>query len=255
MKLKILQTIPLQSFYMSTQQCKLTGCGQAIQYVATFFCSFNVINSGLEYGWTSASFPILMKLRSFEITSEEGVWIATLPLPGAIIGSITNAVTCDIFGRKNMILFSCLPFTIHWILLAFANAAFVVYIARFLAGFASGVVLSAIPMYIGEISNAKIRGMLCGIAPLCIAFGVFLTNLMHLFLSITAASLLALVFPIGCFIGLIFMPESPYFYLMKNKEEKALRSMKIFSGSEYSESDFIRIKTLLKNRIARKKKA
>ncbi|XP_044747623.1 facilitated trehalose transporter Tret1-like [Coccinella septempunctata] len=231
---------------MNPERCRLKGCGAAIQFVTVFFCSLNVINAGLEYGWTSAAFPVLLKLEENKteplVTSEQGVWIATLPLPGAVIGASVNAFVCDIVGRKPFILFTTIPYAIHWILISVANGAPMYYIARVLCGFSSGMALSAIPMYTGEISNPKFRGRLCAVAPMCIVIGVFLINLFCIFLTIQMAALVALTFSSTSFLGLLFMPESPYFYLMKNKEEKALRSLRIFEGKRDVESDLQRMK-------------
>ncbi|XP_045464791.1 facilitated trehalose transporter Tret1-like [Harmonia axyridis] len=231
---------------MPLQQCRLRGRGNAVQFIAVFFCAMDVLNAGLEYGWTSAAFPVLLNPKDNQsealITSQQGVWIATLSLPGAALGALANVFICDLVGRKPFIIFSTIPYAIHWILIAISQTAYVYYIARLISGFSSGMSLTAVPMYTAEISIPRLRGRLCAFTPMCICAGVFLMNFLCLFLTLEVAALLALVFPLTSFIGLIFMPESPYYYLMKNKDEKALQSLQIFQGKEDVDTDFQRMK-------------
>lgn len=259
---------------MNLEQCRLAKCGESIQFLSVFFCksnrkhikyivtvifagSMNVINAGLEYGWTSVAFPILMNKNDNKtqavVTSDQGVWIATLPLPGAVVGALMNAFVCDIVGRKPLIIFSTLPYTIHWILIGVANSAPTFYIARVLTGFSSGIALSAIPMYTGEISSPRFRGRLCAIAPMCIVGGVFLINLLGLFLTIKVSALVLLTFPLTSLFGLLFMPESPHFYVMKKKDDKALVSLRIFQGRRDVDTDFQRIKQAVEEQTENKK--
>lgn len=55
--------------------------------------------------------------------------------------------------------------------------------------------------------------------------GMLMINCLAPFFSIQTTSLICLGSPILAFISFLAMPESPYFYLMKNKQEKAEESL------------------------------
>lgn len=51
--------------------------------------------------------------------------------------------------------------------------------------------------------------------------------------DVVAISSLCCIAPIVFGIAMIFMPESPLYYLTKNKEEEARKSMKFFRGPDF----------------------
>lgn len=85
-------------------------------------------------------------------------------------------------------------------------------------------------MYLGEIAEPKIRGLLASVCPVCIVFGILLINLLGAYLPLDTVAFLATTLPILLLITFPWMPESPYFYLMKGREEEARKSLQIFRG-------------------------
>ena len=60
-------------------------------------------------------------------------------------------------GRKRAILFSALPFTIAWILIATANSVYQLYVSRFISGAALAIDFTVVPMYCGEIAEVNMK--------------------------------------------------------------------------------------------------
>ncbi|XP_030761295.1 facilitated trehalose transporter Tret1-like [Sitophilus oryzae] len=58
------------------------------------------------------------------------------------------------------------------------------------------------------------------------------------------------VFPIIFWICSMFMPESPYYYLMKNKEEKAKHSLKILRRKKDVETEFDQLNIFLQKQMS-----
>lgn len=87
-------------------------------------------------------------------------------------------------------------------------------------------------MYIGETSEACVRGTLSFI---CLTFfetaGV-MTVIIGAYCSYKILALIAAVFPVLFFITFYFMPETPYFYLRKGDVRGACRSLQQFRGKE-----------------------
>lgn len=86
--------------------------------------------------------------------------------------------------------------------------------SRFVAGLAGGGVFVAVPLYISEIVETRVRGALGSIVVFAANFGLLFMYITGSHMSYYWSPLVFAVFPIASFIGLIFLPESP-FYLAK----------------------------------------
>lgn len=118
-----------------------------------------ILSSEMHFGWTSPSLPLLIGGDyRIQITKEEASWLAVILLAGTVFGAIFTGCLADILGRKMTILFTALPLFISWMLIAMANYVTELYIARFIAGLASGMSISTVPMYLGEIAEPEVRG-------------------------------------------------------------------------------------------------
>uniref|UniRef100_A0A1Y1MRV1 Major facilitator superfamily (MFS) profile domain-containing protein n=1 Tax=Photinus pyralis TaxID=7054 RepID=A0A1Y1MRV1_PHOPY len=207
------------------------------QYVAMFSGGLAIICSGMHYGWPSASLPKLEGIA----TNEEGSWMAVMPLVGAMCGSLCGGLVVDLIGRKKTILLSTFPYFIGWILVAYAKSVVVILVARFLAGIGDGFSFSALPIYLGEISDPRIRGSIGSSISVAWIFGILLANVLGSYLSVTLAALISSVLPAVCLITFIWMPESPYYLLMKENDDEARKSMEIFHGKGNIENELERM--------------
>ncbi|KAJ8930371.1 hypothetical protein NQ314_016835 [Rhamnusium bicolor] len=187
----------------------------------------------MHMGWPSTYVPVLVEGNyTFQITSEEGSWLTVMPLIGAIIGAFLTGLIVNMFGRKTLIVFSSLPFIASWLLVAFAKSSALMFVGRFLAGTADGLSFTIIPMYLGEIAEPKIRGLLGSIFPVTIILGLLLINILGAFLPLDTAAHISVVVPVLLLIIFPWMPESPYFYLMKGNMAEARKSLQTFRGVE-----------------------
>ncbi|KAH1002667.1 hypothetical protein HUJ04_008733 [Dendroctonus ponderosae] len=224
----------------STQ--KIQQGSAVVQYLAAFTGTLNIITSGMHYGWPSPSLPKLLNGSSpVAVTNDEGSWMAVMPLLGALLGSLIVGTTVDIFGRKRTILISSLPFFTAWMMVAFAPSVTVIYVARFIAGVADGWVFTAMPMYIGEIADPRIRGLLGSGVSVTWIFGILLINVIGSYLSITVAALVSSCLPLIAMGSFAFMPESPYYLLMRGNAEEAKRSLQRFRGLSDVDAELNRV--------------
>lgn len=203
----------------------------------------------MHYGWPSPSLPKLLdNSSSIEVSNDEGSWMAVMPLIGALLGSLIVGTTVDIFGRKRTILISSIPYFAAWIMVAFAPSVTVIYVARFIAGVADGWVFTALPMYIGEISDPKIRGLLGSSVSVNWIFGITLINIVGAYLSITVTALVSSCLPLVTMVTFAFMPESPYYLLMRGSTEEAKKSLQKLRGLHDVDSELSRVDFAVKAR-------
>ncbi|XP_066250442.1 facilitated trehalose transporter Tret1-like [Euwallacea similis] len=213
-----------------------------VQYLAAITANLGIICSEMHYGWPSPSLPILMSGNySFSISSEEGSWLVVSPLFGAIVGALITGLIVDIFGRKRLIIFSSVPFVFSWLFIAWASSGPLMFVARVIAGMTDGLSFTAVPMYLGEIADPKIRGQIASICPVCIILGILFINILGAYLPIDTTAYLSTIVPLLLLLTFVWMPESPYFYLMQGKVAEAKKSLQVLRGSEDVASEMNRI--------------
>lgn len=90
---------------------------------------------------------------------------------GAIAGTIFNMLFADLLGRRWTIFVGALVSVLGSSLQAGAINMAMLIIGRFIGGVAVGQLTSTIPMYAGELSEAKYRGILSGLLQWMLSWG------------------------------------------------------------------------------------
>uniref|UniRef100_A0A1B6E0I4 Major facilitator superfamily (MFS) profile domain-containing protein n=1 Tax=Clastoptera arizonana TaxID=38151 RepID=A0A1B6E0I4_9HEMI len=204
------------------------------QYLATIAVTISSIAFGSELAWTSPALPYLSSANStLPISPEEGSWIGSLLAIGAIVGALPAGYISDIYGRKLVCAALSVPFILSWVLVCFAKSVYFIYIARLLAGFATGASSAICPMYIGEIAEASIRGTLGGYVQLMVTIGILYVYLLGAVLPYYLLNLGCGLVPIIFLIAFLNAPETPVFLLSKNRKSDAEKALRQLRGNEY----------------------
>ncbi|XP_033212871.1 facilitated trehalose transporter Tret1-2 homolog isoform X2 [Belonocnema kinseyi] len=225
------------------------------QYVVQFMSILTgyvlVIDGGAHAAWTSPALPHLTSEKAkFSVTSDQGAWIASLFSPPAIIGYVTNCLLVDRIGRRFTILVFAASHLTSWILINFAENYSFLIIARLVAGFSCGGISSFLPAYIGEVAGKKIRGRFLAFDRICVSVGAFLITILGAFFSYKTMNLVMISLPIISICLSPFMVETPYYYLMKGQDKKAVKTLMKLSGLTKSEIimvDIERMKTAIES--------
>lgn len=126
------------------------------QFYATFCANLLCLGYGLATGWTSAAVPLLKSaqtpLKSGPISSYEASIIGSILTIGGVVGTLIFGYAANRIGRKKSIFLMAFPQIFGWILMFFAQNAWMLILFRFLAGIAAGGVLTVISGYTTEIS-------------------------------------------------------------------------------------------------------
>jgi SP family facilitated glucose transporter-like MFS transporter 8 len=99
-------------------------------------------------------------------------------------------------------------------------------IGRFLQGVALGPTYFVAPLYVAEISEKEIRGGLGAFFQIFLAGGILVVYTLGAFISVFWLSLICAIFPLIFAAIFIFFPESPHYYIIKNRFQKAEKSLK-----------------------------
>lgn len=224
------------------------------------FLSVVAALGGFLFGYDTAviSGTIAQVSQQFGLNTLQAGWYVGCALIGSIGGVACAGILSDRGGRKNTMILSAILFSASAIGCALASSFNELVIYRIIGGVGIGVVSIISPLYISEVSVPQYRGRLVSLYQLAITIGflgAYLVNYQLVLGADTAAqssnqwivkvfsdeiwrgmlgmeTVPALLF----FLIIFFIPESPRWLVLKNKEMRASRILQRIYGSK-SESE------------------
>lgn len=171
-------------------------------------------------------------------------WLVSSVLLGCVFGALGSGYLADKYGRKCALLWAGGLFLVSSIGSATAVTFFFFIICRLTAGLAVGIAAMVSPLYIAEISPVNIRGRMVALYQFAITIGVLIAFFSNNFLrdlagrfegmgpdswssvEIWRMMLGVAVIPSGLFLLLLlFVPESPRFYMLREKLQQARQTL------------------------------
>ncbi|KAK4876676.1 hypothetical protein RN001_009182 [Aquatica leii] len=211
------------------------------QYLATLSGSLSVLSCGINLGWTSPYLPQILNgtYPDIVMTPTEGSWCAVMPLIATPIGALIGALLVDKMGRKLTTLLMA-PYTfLMFIFLAFVNNVMIICLIRFVIGIVEGVLYTTLPMYLGEISSPAIRGILNASVGFGALLGTLLINILGFYYPIFTSSLICSLIPLIHLFTFMWMPESPYYLIKRNRNEEAREVLKTLRGTQDVDEEMV----------------
>ncbi|XP_029669193.1 facilitated trehalose transporter Tret1-2 homolog [Formica exsecta] len=225
-------------------------------YLAAIAGNLGMLSVGQFFAWSSPSLPILMQGKDetypVHLISEEAAWVTSLLTFGSAVGAIICTITMDVYGRKNIMLFTVIPSIMSWLMIAFATSLLELYISRFISGLAMGIAFSVTPIYLGEISPAHIRGNLTSMLIAATRIGNLIMYVIGPFLSVQNLAFVSLIGPCLFIFAFIWLPESPYYLMHHNEKQKAINSLIQLRGKEDVHNEANDIERFVKVDLANK---
>ncbi|MBN2293100.1 MAG: sugar porter family MFS transporter [Pirellulales bacterium] len=193
-------------------------------------------------------------------------WAQSSALFGCLVGALLSGILSDRFGRKRLLILAGLLFTVSAIGtgLAWNFTAFNTF--RIIGGLGIGLASNLSPMYIAEISPAKMRGRFVSINQLTIVVGILLAQIVNLCIAqpvpedATSGFIYEswngqygwrwmfeaeTVFAASFFMLMFFIPESPRWLIKYGKSELARKILAKIGGADYAKAEVIDIQNTL----------
>lgn len=194
--------------------------------------------SGLLFGFDIAVINgALVFLRDrFHLSDVETEFAASSLLFGCIAGAAVAGWLSDRYGRRTVLSWSALLFAFSSVGAALPRTFVEFGIARFAGGIAIGAASMLAPLYIAEVSPARIRGRLVSFNQMAIVTGILLAYLINWLLSFAGPSgwrwmfAVAVIPSLGFFFGLRFVPESPRWLVEQQQDDAALTVLRRIEG-------------------------
>lgn len=211
---------------------------------------------GLLFGYdTGVINGAIGPLKSFfSLDAKWTGWAMGCALLGCAIGAGAAGALSDRFGRKKVLILSAVMFFISAVGTAIPRtvASFIIY--RILGGVGVGAASISSPMYIAEISPARIRGRMVSVNQFAIVTGFLVVYFVNYFIALQgdagwneqvgwrwmfgSEALPALLL----LICLFFVPESPRWLTKQNRINEALEILTRVDGTQYAKNELLEIK-------------
>lgn len=203
------------------------------QVIAAVSVSIGSMAVGYSAAYTSPALASLSSPNStLNVTEEEKSWIGSLMPLSALTGSILGGFLIDSLGRKMVILLCGPPFILAWVLIGSAVNIWMIYIGRVIGGLCVGLLTLTLPVYLGETIQPEIRGIL-GLLPTTIGnAGILVCFLVGSYVNWWWLAYAGAIIPIVFSTLMCFVPETPRWYVSKDRIEDAQSSLEWLRGSE-----------------------
>ena len=203
-----------------------------------------VFSNGLHIGCPAPSLPQLFSNEyPFEVSAEQGSYITIIGSLGAFFGCFIGNFILDKIGRRRCILLSAVPQITSFLLLILSYQVMeLLYVGRFIGGIGEGMVNTIVSIYVGEIAEPSIRGILATMAGIAYYFGVLFVNIIGSYLSIRTTASIFIAIPLLFIVLFWKMPESPYYLLMQKKDKQAEHVLKFLRRKSNVDEELTQLK-------------
>lgn len=201
-----------------------------------------VINGALE--------PMKADLGLTSFT--EGLVVSIL-IFGAAIGAIVGGKLSDLRGRRNNILLIALVFLVGTLGCVSSPSWPVLAFFRLVLGLAVGAASATVPVYLSEIAPYERRGSMVTRNEVMIVSGQFAAFIINAIIfqvwgehqGVWRYMLAVAVLPaIALFVGMLRMPESPRWLVLKERDEEALDVLRQVRSPERAEAEMAEVHAL-----------
>ncbi|XP_015597181.1 facilitated trehalose transporter Tret1 isoform X2 [Cephus cinctus] len=131
----------------------------------------------------------------------------------------------DRIGRKLSLSFTAVPIFLSWLFIYLGTNYAWLFFARFIGGIGTGAIFALLPMYIGEVTQEKVRGALGVLITVMVTAGNLITYTVGPWVTREILALISAVPSIIFILTFIWMPESPYYLIMKKRSTEAANSL------------------------------
>jgi len=190
----------------------------------------------------------------FSLSPNQEGWATGCALVGCAIGAAGAGVFSDRLGRRRVLIASAVLFFVSAVGTALPRDIATFIIFRIIGGIGVGAASMSSPMYIAEITPARIRGRMVSVNQFAIVTGFLVVYFANYFIALQGdelwnaqtgwrwmfgsealPALLLLVL-------LFFVPESPRWLTKQGRGDEALAILARVEGSDYARKELVEIK-------------
>lgn len=197
--------------------------------------------------------PILTGSPDGHLTALQTGLITSILLAGAAIGAVVGGRLSDYLGRRRLIIILAVIFFTAAVGCVLAPGYVILLVFRFLLGLAVGGASVTVPVYLGEVAPFEHRGSIVSRNELMIVTGQFaafvvnavIGNVFHASDNTWRYMMLVAALPaVALFVGMLKMPESPRWLVLKGRDEDALNVLRQVRSEERAVAEMEEVRAL-----------
>lgn len=163
--------------------------------------------------------------------------IVSILSAGTFFGALFAGSLADWIGRRFTIISGCGVFSLGVIFQVASTTVPLLVLGRLIAGIGVGFVSAVIILYMSEVAPRGVRGAIVSGYQFCITIGLLLASVVGYVLkdrmdsgSYRITMSIQWIFALVLGVGLFFLPESPRWYVKRNRLEDATRALSTLRG-------------------------
>lgn len=204
--------------------------------------------AGILFGFDTGviSGAILFISKEFQLTPWMNGIVVSAVLLGALSGSAVGGRVADQMGRRRLLIVTAIIFIIGSVGSALATGTIMLALMRIIVGLAIGISSFVAPLYISEIAPVKHRGALVSLNQLAITIGIVLSYVVDYLFAHSGSWRWMMSFgvvpAIGLLIGMMYLPYSPRWMVLRGFDDKARKILQQIRGNMDVEQELSDIK-------------
>ena len=192
---------------------------------------------GMLFGYDTGAISgaILYLKQQFALSATLQEIVTSIALAGAAVGAAFGGALADRYGRRGVIMANAAMFILGSLVTAFAQNVPWLIGGRLFIGAAIGIASFVAPLYLSEMAPARIRGALVSLNQLAVTAGILISYLVdyafahpggwHWMFGLGVVP----AFALG--IGILLMPASPRWLVMRGRVDEARRVLQRIRGA------------------------
>lgn len=220
-------------------------------YLMCAFASFGGIFFGYDSGYINGVTGSAVFIHIIEgpnvkqLSGPHNSLIVSILSCGTFFGALLAGDMADRIGRRTTIMVGCVIYVIGCVLQAASHSLGLLVAGRLVAGVGVGFESAIVILYMSEICPRKVRGALVSGYQFCITIGILIASCVD-YATENRNDTGSYRIPIGIqflwgiilFTGLIFLPDSPRYFVKRGNVEKARNTLSRLRGQP-GDSEFI----------------
>ncbi|CAG4939765.1 unnamed protein product [Colias eurytheme] len=203
------------------------------QWIFSLIASMGFMIYGLEAAWIS---PTTKKLQAADsplgapVTNQEISLLASINCLSSALVVPIFAILADRFGRKWVVFSITIPAILSIVLRIMLPNIIALSIARAAAGISASGAFAVTPVYIRELSQNNLIGVLGSVSVLLQNLGFLIMYLIGAYFEYFTVLWIYLAFPLAMGVLMLKAPESPAFLVKRGKIDEASRAVAFLRG-------------------------
>ncbi|XP_003423882.1 facilitated trehalose transporter Tret1-2 homolog isoform X2 [Nasonia vitripennis] len=217
----------------------------ASQIIATIACNLVKFSHGNLTALTVLLIGELSQENAeIKVTKDQLSWFGSYffmsPVGAILFGLLSHKI-----GSRAMLLITSVTYCMAGMMFHFATNSTMILVPQAFVGLMIPATISSGTTYITEIAQPHLRSPLTTSGYLCMSFGTLFTMLMSQFFKTKTIAIIITVFPVIGFVGILFVPNSPFWLARKgrfNEAEVSLAWLRGWTTLSNVRSEFLTLK-------------